>query len=950
MKKLIGLTILALFITSLAFAVNQTSGEMTQGTLSNFSYHPNFTPGEELHRVTPQNANPYKDPPEPEGMQLVYWESFEPEDDIFYYANLSYYWVCPDEAVEFGTRFTAYRSGDLVGAYFYWYTGNGGDAIVHVYQDDGTGYPGVELGNLSVTPVLDDWNYVDLSSLGIMVDPSTDFFITYSVGAGDTLSVLSDDGTSGNNRSVEQLPSVKDWTYAVDDYGTGYEWVIDAVIEHDADPWESEVTGRWQWVDTDYFSPIHSWWIDDNPAFVGQNWISSPPLQLTDEFVQLSIDYAYRSDLQDALYSDEYWAFYIGNTADGIAWHSSTYNAYNSGTSWYCGDEMSHQYGTSALYYLYTPDIDLTDACEATLTCMVDYNMEEPGGEDPPFNGWDVSNVQISTDNWATYNFLEDPANPYNVSIAFAGWWNSSNPADTLSYPGWGGASPAGWFAAAFDLIDYLGETVQIRFTLASDPYTVAEGFWVDDVEIEKDGAIIFSDYDETNLIPADPIVPLEELEYSDVVTGTSWAVSPDFDISAYAGEEVIIKLKAVFDDYSTGTGTGFWFDDIEIWGANLPEHDVGAMFNVMPYGATEGENYSPGVVYGNFGSTTESPQLRMDNLDYGTTAFDYYNNAPPTVAYGEFDLGWLTQLNVLPAAGLYDFKGWTIVGGDENPDNDTTYIYDIEVLPSGWYEFGNNSRIWNEAYYTSGYCGNWFDLFSTGRLSNFTIHSISTLVINYGLTGDVDPWTFEIYEAVNDLTPGALLCQETFDMTGLSEGEWGWLSFDLTTPLNITGNVIIMQSGNWVDGSPGVDASYFPVFDDMVRQYLGVGAYYGHSVYGTQGDPGTWGHSSGDRFINIYGEADVSTGPEVNVESSYLQNSIPNPVTNTATIHYNIKGTPLNNAEIKIYNVLGQLVDTIEGTNGVATWNPGDVPNGVYFYKIDTDNFTSVKKLILMK
>ncbi|TSA25208.1 T9SS C-terminal target domain-containing protein, partial [bacterium] len=66
--------------------------------------------------------------------------------------------------------------------------------------------------------------------------------------------------------------------------------------------------------------------------------------------------------------------------------------------------------------------------------------------------------------------------------------------------------------------------------------------------------------------------------------------------------------------------------------------------------------------------------------------------------------------------------------------------------------------------------------------------------------------------------------------------------------------------------------------------------------------------------------------------------------------ISYNIKGSPMNNAQIKIYNVLGQLVDTIQGENGEATWNPGTAPNGIYFYKVSSDDFTSVKKMILMR
>ena len=246
--------------------------------------------------------------------------------------------------------------------------------------------------------------------------------------------------------------------------------------------------------------------------------------------------------------------------------------------------------------------------------------------------------------------------------------------------------------------------------------------------------------------------------------------------------------------------------------------------------------------------------------------------------------------------------------------------------------------------------CGNWFDIFDGARMTSFDIYSVWTQVINYGSTGDVDTWTVEIFEAIDDLTPGASLYYGSFDCTGIDGDDFGWVEFVLPTPLHITGNVIVMIGGQWVGGAPGVDASYFPAFDSMVRNYLGVGAYYGHSVYGTEGDPSTWGHSSGDRFVNIYGRVDYAVDPGSQGELSYLKQCVPNPVTNNATISYHIKNSPMNNAQIKIYNVLGQLVDTVQGENGEATWNPGDAPNGVYFYKISSDDFTSVKKMILMR
>ncbi len=81
-----------------------------------------------------------------------------------------------------------------------------------------------------------------------------------------------------------------------------------------------------------------------------------------------------------------------------------------------------------------------------------------------------------------------------------------------------------------------------------------------------------------------------------------------------------------------------------------------------------------------------------------------------------------------------------------------------------------------------------------------------------------------------------------------------------------------------------------------------------------------------------------------------------PNPVKSYTTITYVIRGIKkADEVEIKIYNIVGQLVDIIEGRNGIAVWDGKDengkhVSSGIYFYKMNTGEYTSMKKMILMK
>jgi len=957
-KKLCFLTILLLISASFAFATVKNDAVRPERVMvtphSPAQHHPILNNVDETSKIIkPENAKGSKDAPEPDQSEYLLWQdNFEGEDDVFYYANASYYWVIPDEADEYGVRFTARRAGNLTGAYFYWYIGSdGAQAIVHVYEDDGTGYPGTEVGNVTVTATLGAWNYVNLTSLAYTANTTDDFFITYSVVAGDTLSVISDDGPTGANRSVEVLPSSETWTYVINDYGTDYEWCIDAVIDVDQGPWIPKFADTWQTVTDSFHSPTHSMWIDDDPAFNGTNPLITPPFICPTGYTKLDVNYWYNSDFVDIDgdgdgFLDDYWEFYIGNTADGIAWHSSSYSAYSGGTSWYAGSETTHQYGESSIYYLTTPDIDLSTASAANLTCKLQYDTETPGGEDPPYDGWDVANVEISMDNWETYSFLDDPAHPYNVTIAYSGFWNTHNPADTISFPGWGGSS-AGWIDADFDLIDYLGETVQIRFVLASDPATVLEGFWVDNVDINTDGTPIFSDYDEENLIPDAPIIPLTRLEYSYGVT-TEWISSATMDISSYAGEEIVLGMGARIDgNYDGGDGAGFWFDDVTIIGSNLPPHDAANMFNVIPYPTTAGVGLSPGIVYGNFSTTTEAPQLLMDVEGFGTP-FDFYNNSPEPIGSMEYGLAWLTQVpTTVLEEGTYTFTGWTVVGDDADPTNDTLSI-DIDVLSAEEYELGYNSRVWAGVYYTATYCGSYFTPFSDGILDEYTINSVKSLLINYGADNATDTETIEIFEAIDDTTPGTLIYTEDFAYTGGVAGTYEWATFDLTTPQTLTGDFFVMISGDWWTDPD--NANYFPLYDHMVKDYIGHGAYSEHTVYFA--DPG-WAHSSGDRFVNTLGIGTPhSIDPEHgSTDASYLRQNSPNPFNNETVIKYYIKSAAPNNiVEIKIFNLLGQLVDTVEGKDGVAVWNSKDLSSGIYFYKLTVDDFSEVKKMVIMK
>jgi hypothetical protein len=95
--------------------------------------------------------------------------------------------------------------------------------------------------------------------------------------------------------------------------------------------------------------------------------------------------------------------------------------------------------------------------------------------------------------------------------------------------------------------------------------------------------------------------------------------------------------------------------------------------------------------------------------------------------------------------------------------------------------------------------------------------------------------------------------------------------------------------------------------------------------------------------------EVDV-TGP---LTFNLLQN-YPNPFNPSTVIEFSLPEN-VSNVKLSIYNVLGIKVAELVNKNLEAghysyEWDASNVAGGTYFYELRTENFVSVKKMILMK
>ena len=99
-----------------------------------------------------------------------------------------------------------------------------------------------------------------------------------------------------------------------------------------------------------------------------------------------------------------------------------------------------------------------------------------------------------------------------------------------------------------------------------------------------------------------------------------------------------------------------------------------------------------------------------------------------------------------------------------------------------------------------------------------------------------------------------------------------------------------------------------------------------------------------------------ITAVKEVISQSPYkfaLSQNYPNPFNPSTQIAYTVPEK--SQVSLKIYNVLGQVVQTLySGVRAAgqytATFSGNNLASGVYFYRLDAGSFTAVKKMVLLK
>jgi hypothetical protein len=168
------------------------------------------------------------------------WSTAKGDDTLEYHGTAMYFWCCPDSYGDdmFSVRFTPAWYYNLKSAQlmFYDYGFIGSDGVrVYVWNSDGQ-LPTTKVDSVDISygclQWFPNWTTVYFSSKNITLSPVSDFHIGYRSLGNDTIAIVTD---AGEDPAGSECRSSAHWSGGwgtmCDDYGSGFNFFIRAVVE-----------------------------------------------------------------------------------------------------------------------------------------------------------------------------------------------------------------------------------------------------------------------------------------------------------------------------------------------------------------------------------------------------------------------------------------------------------------------------------------------------------------------------------------------------------------------------------------------------------------------------------------------------------------------------------------------------------------------------------------------
>jgi len=187
---------------------------------------------------------------------------------------------------------------------------------------------------------------------------------------------------------------------------------------------------------------------------------------------------------------------------------------------------------------------------------------------------------------------------------------------------------------------------------------------------------------------------------------------------------------------------------------------------------------------------------------------------------------------------------------------------------------------------------------------------------------------------------------------------------FNFLLPLNTINTITVagylfsysyyLHESNVLDKTTNV---YWCHLGGQITGYVWLADHFGYSHYDYYGSNDvplcTWELTGCLISDTLYGQTNAVTLNHKLPERIELFQNYPNPFNPSTSISFNLSSRSL--VTLKVFDLLGKEVETIiskELSAGYYSqkWNASGIPSGVYFYQLQTQNYSITKKLILLK
>ena len=179
----------------------------------------------------------------------------------------------------------------------------------------------------------------------------------------------------------------------------------------------------------------------------------------------------------------------------------------------------------------------------------------------------------------------------------------------------------------------------------------------------------------------------------------------------------------------------------------------------------------------------------------------------------------------------------------------------------------------------------------------------------------------------------------------------WNAVNTDLTnkvvTAMTIQGtNLFVGTDGGGVFLSTNNGTNWTGINTGLSNKRLHAMIIHGGTIFAGTAGGGIWKRSL-SQITSV--ESMLNNFPA----NFTLQQNYPNPFNPSTQITYSIP--KLSNVSIKVYDILGQEIATIVNDKKLKDlytlrWDAQNVPTGLYFYRLVTDEYELTKKMIITK